>query len=196
VRFGAFGVGSVAGLATRPVSGAGGLAGPAVPVQYKGAKGHPIRAAVARGHWTTVPKRSVCQCSGIQLKAEQRLHSPAHRRRRDSERQETWWLEHWQRESAQGLRARLRRWNLQRRVLHVPLQCSRRDRAGSAPEARASANMPGGRGSGMRLRGSHHRHELQARPLEHAGCFETHWPASAKQAPESVAPNDGKQGDT
>ena len=51
-------------------------------------------------------------------------------------------------------------------------------------------------GSGMRLRGSHHRHELQARPLEHAGCFETHWPASAKQAPESVAPNDGKQGDT
>jgi hypothetical protein len=148
VRFGAFGVGSVAGLATRPVSGAGGLAGPAVPVQYKGAKGHPIRAAVARGHWTTVPKRSVCQCSGIQLKAEQRLHSPAHRRRRDSERQETWWLEHWQRESAQGLRARLRRWNLQRRVLHVPLQCSRRDRAGSATEARASANMPVAQGCG------------------------------------------------
>jgi hypothetical protein len=82
--------------------------------------------------------------SGIQLKAEQRLHSPAHRRRRDSERQETWWLEHWQRESAQGLRARLRRWpgDLQRRVLRVALQCSRRDRAGSATDARASANTP------------------------------------------------------
>ena len=93
-----------------------------------------------------MPKRSVCQ--RIQLKAEQRLHSPAHRRRRDSERQETWWLEHWQRESAQGLRARLRRWNLQRRALHVPLQFSRRDRAGSATEARASANMPVAQGCG------------------------------------------------
>jgi hypothetical protein len=51
-------------------------------------------------------------------------------------------------------------------------------------------------GSGMRLRGSHHRHEPQARPVEQAGCAETHWPASAKQAPESVAPNDGKQDST
>ena len=86
--------------------------------------------------------------SGIQLKAEQRLHSPAHRRRRDSERQETWRLEHQQREPAQRLRARLRRWNLQRRVLSMPLQSSTRDRSGSASEARASANMPVAQGCG------------------------------------------------
>ncbi len=132
--------------------------------------------------------------SDIQLKAEQRLHSPAHRRRRDSERQETWWLEHWQRESAQGLIARLRRWpgDLQRRVLPMPLQHARpRSQRNRSPSVCEHAS-----GSGMRMRGSHHRHELQARPLEHAGCFETHWPASAKQAPESVAPTDGKQGDT
>ena len=72
----------------------------------------------------------------------------AHRPRRDSERQETWYLEHWQRESAQGLRARLRRWDLQRRVLPVPLQCSTRDRSGSATDARASANMPVAQGCG------------------------------------------------
>jgi hypothetical protein len=60
----------------------------------------------------------------------------AHRRRRDSERQENWRLEHQQREPAQRLRARLRRWDLQRRVLSVPLQSSTRDRSGSASEAR------------------------------------------------------------
>ena len=72
----------------------------------------------------------------------------AHRRRRDSERQETWRLEHLQREPAQRMRARLRRWDLQRRVLSVPVQCGRRDRAGGALTPERLLTKPVAQGCG------------------------------------------------
>ena len=102
----------------------------------------------------------------------------AHRRRRDSERQETWRLELQQ--PAQRMRARLRRWDLQRRVLSVPLQCSRRDRSGSATDAERLLTCQWLRDAVARQPS---RQELHARPVEQASCFE---PCPAKQAPEAA----------